>query len=377
MANFKTFLALSGGPSLTRGISATSGLMASHYQLRHLWWLRAVTLVMAGYIIASETLKNLPDFSRWGIALALLLFFLLALGRLLGISSVNLGSWVWIPCAFVVYCALRSFDASQFGNPLEALSATTSAYLGGIGVALALQAGVRFRSLVYAQIVAGLCEIVAGFYGIGNEAPPGNAEVRYAGLTGNANDLGLHLTLAACLIWLLPKKSGRFACSFAFVLAAYGVMMTGSRQALMAGFFFLVLVVIQTWAVIKRHRFGFSVVAGGLCFISVLMSPNLIERGRNITAVQRALDYETDSSYLARVNMIQQGFRFWRQAPLLGNGLDAFQELSGRGGYAHNDYVELLCDLGLLGAVLFYAIHASILLQATRLPGSLKFYCWL
>ncbi|NUM88849.1 MAG: hypothetical protein HUU37_06575, partial [Bdellovibrionales bacterium] len=71
-----------------------------------------------------------------------------------------------------------------------------------------------------------------------------------------------------------------------------------------------------------------------------------------------------------------QGLQLWQQAPLFGNGLDAFRGLSGQGTYAHNNYVELLCDLGLLGTLLFYALHAQVLLRAHQARPTLRFYCW-
>jgi hypothetical protein len=45
-------------------------------------------------------------------------------------------------------------------------------------------------------------------------------------LTGNANELGLQLTLGACMIWLFPKRAGAIGCSFAFVVAAYAASET-------------------------------------------------------------------------------------------------------------------------------------------------------
>ena len=244
------------------------------------WWLRAVSFFVTAYIVATQTLTVVPSWSRLGVIIAFVLLSLLAFGRIMNLCRLELGKWIWFPVLFVGYCLLRSLSRPAFGNPPDVLSATVSAYLGGIGVALALQAGMRFRVFIYAQILAGLCQIVAGFLGFGNASPSGEAEVRYSGLTGNANELGLELTLAACLIWLLPKKAGRIACVFAFLFTAYAVVTTGSRQALLVAVFFTLLVLVQNWNSIKRRFVMYSFLAAGLGLAALVVAPLIVEHAR-------------------------------------------------------------------------------------------------
>jgi O-antigen ligase len=336
------------------------------------WWLRGVTFLVTAYIVASQTLTTVPSWSRLGVIIAFLLLLLLAWGRVMNLCRLRLENWIWIPSLFVGYCLFRSLSRPAFGNPPDVLSATVSAYLGGVGVALALQAGVRFRAFIYAQLLAGLCQIVAGFFGFGSASPSGEAEVRYSGLTGNANELGLELTLAACFIWLLPKKAGRIAASGAFLFTIYGVATTGSRQALLVAVFFALLVLVQCWSSIKRRFVLYGFIATGVGLAVLFLAPILLEHARQVTAVERALDYDSDSSYHKRLTMVHQGLRLWEEAPIFGNGLDSFRDLSGQGTYAHNDYVELLCDLGLVGALFFYAIHGNIMLRSLKLPGRFR-----
>lgn len=346
-------------------------------QLRF-WWLRAVTISAMLYIITSQALLGIGGWSLLGFVFAILLAVLLAAGRLLGLLNLEVGRWIWIPCFFVGYCILRSFSGLQYSDPLDVLSALVSAYLGGIGVAAALQTGMRFRALVYAQLVSSLCQIGAGFYGVGTEPAPPETEVRYAGLTGNANEFGLQLTLGACLIWLLPRRAGIAGCCFAFIAAAYAVTTSGSRQALFVGFMFLVIVIVQAVAMTKKHRpLLVGSLIGALVLAGAFLGPLLLDRARDVKSIQRAMEFETDSSYHKRLGMVEQGLRLWEQAPLLGNGLDAFRGLSGEGTYAHNNFMEVLCDLGVAGALLFYAIHGRIILNALRLTGASRLSCLL
>jgi O-antigen ligase len=76
------------------------------------------------------------------------------------------------------------------------------------------------------------------------------------------------------------------------------------------------------------------------------------------------------------VGMMQQGIKLWQQHPFLGGGFAAFERLSGYETYAHNNFVELLCNTGVLGLLLYYAIYVYTLLKASRLPGVVRLYCW-
>ncbi len=340
-----------------------------------LCWLTALTFV---YILASETLGEFPDWSRLGFMAAALLMVSLAIGHLRGTWKLSAGGWFWIAATFLFYCCLRALPEFILSADLQVLFKLVSAFVGGIGLAWALQAGVRYKAFVYALIASNLCSVVAGLYGVGAESTPGDTEVRYAGLTGNSNEFALQLTLGACLIWLFPKKSGALACLLAVGEMAYAVCMTGSRKSLMVLAVFPVLIFVQMGANRKaRTLFIGGVIAASLCLLGIILGPTILEQSREITTVQRAVEFQGNNSFETRVNMTYQAMRLWQQAPVVGNGLGAFERLSYYGTYAHNNYAELLCGTGLLGTLLFYAMHLYILYKASRLSGPLRLYCWL
>lgn len=340
-----------------------------------LWWRRAVTLVSVAYVLFSQTLHALPGWSRLGIGFATLLAALLVTGRVLRIANFGNSAWAWLTAPFLVYCLIKAVPERGNEWPVEELFPLICAFMGALGIAFALRSGVSFKAIVYAQVFSNLCNIVAGFLGFGAESIGGDP-VRYAGVTGNANDFGLQLTLGACLIWLLPAKAGWFPCSFAFFGVAYAIATSGSRTALMVVPFFLLLVFIQGFAHIKKHRVRVVVtVPLVICLLGIVLAPALLDRAKEITAVDRALDHH-DSSFEKRMGMIQQAIRLWRQAPVFGNGLNGFERLSGYAGYAHNNYAELLCNTGVFGAFLYYALHLSVLLKGFRQTARLRYFAW-
>jgi hypothetical protein len=365
----------SGTPTLSRRISASAVAKVGADQLK-VWCLRALTVLSFGYIVASQGLAELPGWSRLGFLLAALLVSVLTIGRLTGTLRFRSVGLVWVSLLFVGFCVVRAVPETGGDWPLDALFKIASAFIGAIGIGLALQAGVPFKAVVWAQTITILANMGAGFFGVGSEAPNGTDLDRFSGLTGNANELALQLTLGACLIWLSPRKAGRLPCWLAVGAVVYAFLTTGSRKSLLSVPVFIFLVLLQLASVAKkRHVFMALVLIGPLLILAVVLGPMIFEHAKTVPTVQRALTYEGDSSYNKRLEMVHVGLRLWQSSPVLGRGTDAFTRLSGFDTYAHNNFMELLCDLGVLGALLFYGIHFFIILKCLRLPMPLKLYC--
>jgi O-antigen ligase len=73
-----------------------------------------------------------------------------------------------------------------------------------------------------------------------------------------------------------------------------------------------------------------------------------------------------NQSTVERARFIKKGLELIAESPIVGRGLDTFRWLSGEGTYAHNNLVELGVALGLIGIVLYYGFHVSILASAAR-----------
>jgi len=74
----------------------------------------------------------------------------------------------------------------------------------------------------------------------------------------------------------------------------------------------------------------------------------------------------SDPSASMRKQMIEDGVEMWKEYPLLGIGLDQYRVISVYGTYSHNNYVELLVNLGLIGLLLYYSIHLFILFSCLK-----------
>ena len=77
---------------------------------------------------------------------------------------------------------------------------------------------------------------------------------------------------------------------------------------------------------------------------------------------------ESESSRLYYINI---GMNAFASRPLFGVGLNGFKNLVNVyghpiGTYAHSNYVELLCDVGLIGTLSFYSMHIYILCSSLK-----------
>lgn len=86
-------------------------------------------------------------------------------------------------------------------------------------------------------------------------------------------------------------------------------------------------------------------------------------RGVPKDILQRLQGLATNHSAMQRMVFMKDGLKMWKQAPIFGRGLGGFengvtsvQEFHYETKYAHNHYVQLLTDLGIVGLALFVAM---------------------
>lgn len=73
------------------------------------------------------------------------------------------------------------------------------------------------------------------------------------------------------------------------------------------------------------------------------------------TIGERLFNLDSDDSNAERTELRSLAFSYFMENPILGNGIDSFQHNNRIGLYAHNNYLEILCGLGLLGFFIYYS----------------------
>lgn len=88
-----------------------------------------------------------------------------------------------------------------------------------------------------------------------------------------------------------------------------------------------------------------------------LLPENIVSRLRNLPS---------NSSVVQRIMLMEDGVTLWKTAPVFGRGLGGFnsgltsvQDFFFESQYAHNHLVQALCDLGIVGLLLYLGIFAA------------------
>ena len=68
-----------------------------------------------------------------------------------------------------------------------------------------------------------------------------------------------------------------------------------------------------------------------------------------------------DGSTIARMNFAEDAIRVFKTSPLIGIGQDGYRYANSfYRTYSHNNYTEILANLGIIGAIIFYSLHLLI-----------------
>ena len=203
---------------------------------------------------------------------------------------------------------------------------------------------------------------------------------RASGMFISPNHLAGYLEIAGVLglsvAWWSGRKPGvKIIAGYATVCCYIGLLLTQSRGGVLCAVFSLLVwmgLTLRASYLGKAHGFGRSLVLGIgtvavlLCIGGFVVATHLELRERLATALGRDI----------RVSNWQAALEQFRLAPVFGTGAGTHlylgrlfrrPDLQSDPIHAHNDYLELLAEYGLIGAAclaVFLALHAARALRA-------------
>lgn len=309
---------------------------------------RLHSLAMWGFIACSilkivgraDARISFNDYTRWYLAMVVLAFVSLSWAY----------DWSWgtlyqmLVALVITHCFLRELYST---NRVE-LCAKAFVFSAGVSVLMLLATGQMFNV----------------------ETRLGHSE------TSNANSFSAMYMMAGVLAaWLATYKKGKskFLYWGLFASSLWTMAMSGGRKTILALIMATVFCIlfIETGGFIKNLFALIKILLLLLILYLVVMNvPILYDMiGHRFEALQMMLLNETQGSEVnsdnIRISMIEIGLEGWLASPLWGHGVDTFKyynrETLGYFYYAHNNYVELLYDFGVLGFFLYYGFQAKIL----------------
>jgi O-antigen ligase len=195
----------------------------------------------------------------------------------------------------------------------------------------------------------------------------------YAGLM----ELLVPIPLVLALSHMVHEKE-RTAAGVAAAVMVATVFLSGSRGGMIA--IFVELVVFGV-VLLRQKKMGYRVALAGAAFAIVLVSMLVWLGGKELSSRVASISSEarTEISGGMRLSIDRDTVRMFRQKPVLGWGLSTFPVVypEFRSFYtnffvneAHNDYLQLLAEMGVLGFGLMVWFLAVLYRRAVRKIGN-------
>jgi O-antigen ligase len=195
---------------------------------------------------------------------------------------------------------------------------------------------------------------------------------RFAAGGGDANDLAMRMALAVPMAWYLATTSRtwwlRWAGRGYLVLGLLAIGLTGSRGGMLATLVALTIVPL-TMTRLTPARLATAIcvlgLAGGL---AVAFVPDKIVQRLSTTSTE-----VEDANFGGRFKLWVAGVHAFAQKPVFGYGTAGFKgaitpELGGSAQVAHNSFLSVLVEEGLVGLALYLTMIGSVFVTVLGLP---------
>jgi hypothetical protein len=183
------------------------------------------------------------------------------------------------------------------------------------------------------------------------------------------NDLGLGLALAMPLAWHLASTARRRWPALRLINYLYipagilAIVLTASRTALICS---LVALSFPLWSLL-RARIVAQVVTLVVLLVSLLAVQSLVPES-SLQRLATAGESIESGDLNGRVALWGQGLDAYQKHPLVGVGSKAYKHAIPAGKVAHNVFISVLVELGIIGLGLFLAILVVVLFGAVNQP---------
>lgn len=207
--------------------------------------------------------------------------------------------------------------------------------------------------------------------------------VRAGAEVNNVNTIGLAAGTSALIAFGCVYRRRKWVHLLPFALCVFVALGTGSNKAVVLIVTGCVLILMLSayqngtlWAFLKV---AFAVAALALVVWFLLQLPIFTTISHRIEGTVNAFlgQGRIDGSASVRIELSAAGMEQFAKTPLLGiginNGALVASDAVGHDYYLHNNYVELLAGVGIVGTVLFYAM---LLLPMVKIAREMKKDAW-
>lgn len=191
----------------------------------------------------------------------------------------------------------------------------------------------------------------------------------------NVNAIGLYtsLSVVVCLFMILFKNNYKYL--FVMLMPLIVALGTGSRKVMLI----LLVSTLILYYIKYRNKINITNILKILISIIVIITilfrvpyfNNIKERFYNtINSLIKGEKIEGESAK-ERTLFLEYGWEQFKETPILGIGINNTRHITmeavGRMTYLHNNYIELLTSLGVIGMFIYYIIYCIPLYKSIKL----------
>lgn len=298
----------------------------------------------------------------------------------------SLGGVVAVFFGFIGFCALSLFWTVSFERSVHELSTLVQIALFMASLSMYLQYDnerhlkLMLKFIVVSSMVSCLYVLLTFDW---SDLSRANEVI------GDANQACAYLAYSLPLGYFCWRKNlvGRGSFVIQVVLVLTTVLVSGTRSGLIS----CVLGFLLLWFIQEHSRgyfslknlglivFGIAALAG-LCFFIMhndiayqLLGSRFEQLFHYLSGTEMQDNYSSTVDYSARERsgLLNLAIEVWLQSPAWGNGINGFSYYAAvllRDTFCHNNYLEILSGVGIIGLCIYYLQHLLILKNAFRCP---------
>lgn len=277
--------------------------------------------------------------------------------------------YFWWLLIFNLWCVISLFWAINQGYTINSLKTAVAQMIIFIPLSMLIRSKEELFEVIKMVVLAILLTSVYLGFNI-DRSLIGQTRISEEGW--NANSIGMMASIAI-IFCLGIIRNGVSKWKLILYVAAilflgYISLFTGSRKSL-----FIIVAGIVLYYLFTSKNNKVLVLSGvtGFVFLSfylIMSVPELYKvMGIRVEGLLAQITGESvaDSSTRMRMLMIDYGIEWFKQNPIIGYGMNNYRLLfagaMGMNTYSHNNYIELLVGVGVIGTAIYYYIYAHII----------------
>jgi O-antigen ligase len=181
-------------------------------------------------------------------------------------------------------------------------------------------------------------------------------------------DIGI---VVAAYLSTVASSRNRYLYLIFILPASLSVLLTGSRAGAIGLAAALSAAFVISWSANWKSVLAFAVGA----FVLVWLVPKVVPAA----LITRITEGTSSHTYVLREEQWRLGLQLWSQVPFQGVGANGFVAAARAAGgaprVAHNAFIQILADNGLIGSILMLAAWVLLARHAMHLPRRQRFFC--